>query len=269
MTLFTDITQGPGATAAALANKTALSDLTLPQSARVITRIWVTAGMVGTFAVNKPLVGYVIVTSDDCDIEPLHIPIEPIAPYLSLGSPGPKEATKWVVNCPCPGGTKLSFDVVADAAPNAAPEICVNVEFSDGETVGAGRHLHMKAGEPAVSASTSDNGTANLDDIEIKASHVHMFWAYGAFTTMVADTSVVADVEVTSDDWAVAGPHKFSLNPNVGGDANAVGARIDLTKIETSIPFRVPGQKQTISGVLTMRDAVSTAPVANWGVVYE
>jgi hypothetical protein len=34
------------------------------------------------------------------------------------------------------------------------------------------------------------------------------------------------------------------------------------------MPFRAPGQKQTLSCKVTMRDAVSTAPLANWGVVF-
>lgn len=268
MTLFTDYVQGPGATAAAVANAVALSDLTLPQHARMITRIWVTAAQAGTFAASKTLVGYVRVTSEDCDIEPLHIPLEPQGGYLTLGGGVVKEATKWVVNCPCPGGTKLSFDVVADVAPNAGPEVQVIVEFSDGGSPFPGPQLHMKAGEPAVACSTSDNGETSNTDIEIKASQVHMIWGYACFTTLVADCSVVANAEISSDDFAVAGPHKFSWNPHVGGDANMGTAGLDLTKIETDIGFRVPGQKQTVSCKVIMRDAVSTAPLSNWGIVY-
>lgn len=269
MTLFTDYTQGAGASAAAVANKTALNDLTLPQSARMITRIWVTAAQVGTFAQHKPLVGYVIVDSEDCDIKPFQIPLEPQGGYITLGGGLVKEPTKWIANCPCPGGTTLSFDVVADVAPNAAPEVTVTVEFSDGESPFPGPQLHMKCGEPAVSTSTSDNGETSNTDIEIKASHLHMLFGYVVATTLVADSSPVANGEVTSDDFAVAGPHKFGFNPQVGGDANMGTAGLDLTKIEQDIAFRYPGQKQTLSCVVIMRDAVSTAPLSNWGVVYE
>jgi hypothetical protein len=268
MALYTDVVQGPGASAAAVANKVEVGTLTLPQSAKVITRIWVTVGMQGTYAANKPVGGYIEVDSDDCGIKPLHIPIEPISGYTTLGSTGPVAATKWVVNCPAPGGAKLTFNMIADAAPNAAVEAQITVEFSDGASPFPGPQFHMKAGEPAVSLSTSDNGAASLTDIEIWARHLHMVVAYGVYTTIVADTSLVATVEVTSDDFALAGPHKFALNPVSGGDANAVGSQVALTKIPQDMAFRAPGQKQTLSCEVTMRDAISTAPVANWCVVY-
>ena len=267
MALFTDYTQGPGASAAAVANKTALSDLTLSQSARMITRIWVTVAQVGTFAQHKPCLGYVIVESEDCDIEPMHIPIEPQGGYITLGGGWTKESTKWVVNVPCPGGTTLSFNVVADAAPNAAPEVTVTVEYSDGASPFPGGPFHMKCGEPAVSTSTSDNGRTSNTDIEIKASHLHMVFGYVVATTLVADSSPVANMEVSSDDFAAAGPHKFGVNPQVGGDANMGTAGVELTKIEQDIAFKYPRQKQTLSCDVLMRDAVSTAPVSNWGVV--
>jgi len=268
LALFTDYVQGAGATAAALANKVALSDLTLSQSARMITRIWVTAAQVGTFAQHKPLVGYVIVSSEDCNIEPLHIPLEPQGGYVTLGGGFVGPSTKWFVNCPCDGGTTLSFDVVADVAPNAAPEVQVTVEYSDGGSPFGGEQLHMKIGEPAVAMSTSDNGETSNTDIEAKATHLKMVFGYAVATTLVADSSPVANFEVTSDDFGQAGPFKSSFNPQVGGDANMGTAGVFLTKIETDRPFRVSGQKQTLSCKVIVRDAVSTAPLSNWGIVY-
>jgi len=268
MALYTDVVEGAGATAAALANKVEIGSITLPQSARILTRIWVTAAPVGTYAAAKPLLGYVIVTSEDCNIEPVHIPIEPVPAYITLGGGGIKEATKWVINCPVPGGAKLTFNMVADVAPNAAPEVQCTVEFSDGGSPFPGPQFHMKIGEPAVASSTSDNGASSLTDIQIWGRHLHMVFGYNAFTTVVADSAVVSTVEVTSDDFQQAGPHKFSFNPHQGGDANETGAALDLTKIPQDMPFRAPGQKQTLSCKVTMRDAVSTAPLANWGVVY-
>lgn len=269
MTLFQDFVQGPGASAAAVANKVALSDLTLPQSARMITRIWATHALQGTYAANKPSAGYVIVDSEDCGIKPFHIPLEPIAGYTTLGSGAVAPATKWITNTPCPGGSVLSFDVVGDVAPNAATEIQVVVEFSDGASPFGSGQLHQKAAEPAVTLSTSDNGAVSMTDIEIKAAALNLVWAYAVYTTAIADTSVIATCEVTSDDFAVAGPHKFSLNPQGGGDANTVGATPFLTKIPQDIAFRAPMQKQTLSCVGTMRDALTTGPLANWGVVYQ
>lgn len=268
MALFCDYVQGPGASAAAVANKTALSSLTLPQHARMITRIWVTAAQVGTFAQHKPLVGYVIVESEDANIEPLHIPIEPQGGYITLGGGFTGPSTKWVVNCPVPGGAVIDFDVVADVAPNAAPEVQVTVEFSDGGSPFPGPQLHMKCGEPAVSTSTSDNGETSNTDITAKASNLHMVFGYTVATTLVADSSPISNFEVTSDDFAQAGPLKSSFNPQVGGDANMGTAGLFLTKIETNRPFRNPGQKQTLSCKVIMRDAVSTAPLSNWGIVY-
>ena len=224
--------------------------------------------MVGTFAVNKPLCGYIQVESDDVAIEPFHFPLEPIGPYLTLAGGIVKEATLWLANMQVPGGAQLDFYNVADSAPNAAPEVQVTAIFSDGPSPYGNRPIHMKAGEPAVSLSTSDNVAASCTDITAKASQLIRLWAYGVFTTAVADSSVVANGEVTSDDFAVAGPMKFGLNPCVGGDANMVTTGLDLTKFDLDRAFRTPAQRQTIKCAITMRDAVSTAPVANWGLAY-
>ncbi len=268
MAVFMDFVQGPGSTAAAVANRTSLGSLTLPQSARKILGFKVTAAPVGTYAASKILAGYIQVESEDVNIEPFHIPLEPVGGYLTLGGGFVKEATLWIANHPCDGGSVLDFYNVADVAPNAAPEIQVTTIFSDGTSPYGNAPLHMKAGEPATSLSTSDNGEANLDDIEIKARNLLRLWAYAGFTTLVADSAVVATAEVTSDDFAVAGPCKFGVNPNVGGDANMGTAGLELTKHDMDRAFRVAAQKQTVKCKMTMRDAVSTAPLANWGLVY-
>lgn len=270
MTLFTDFSQGPGATTAAVANSVALGDLTLPQTARMITRIWITHGIVGTFAADEPCVGYVKVTSEHCDIAPMYIPLEPLSQYKTLGSVGGLPPTKWLVNCPCPGGTVLSFETVVDEGV-AGHEVQVTVEFSDGGTPFAGGQLHMKVAEPAVTMSATDNAETALTDITFKGSRIVMWGGYIVYeTALVADTSTVNTVSMTSDDFQSGGPHKSAFNPQMGGDANGVGGGASLTKIETDIPFRVGGQSQTVSCAVTMRDAIATnPPLCNWFIVYQ
>lgn len=269
MTLFTDYVQGPSATTAAVANAVALDSLTLPASARMITRIWVNVAGQGTFAASKPFLGYLIVESEDANLEPLNIPIEPIGGYLTLGGGGqPSQVTKWIINAPVPGGAVIDFSTVTDVAPNAAAEVIVTIEFSDGGSPFPGGQVHMKIGEPAVACSTSDNGETSNSNIEIKASQIHLLVAYVAFTTSVADCSAHANLEVTSDDFAQSGPWKLGLEPDHGGDANMISSDPKLTKIEADRRFKIPGQKQTVKAKVIMRDAVSTAPLSNWLLVY-
>lgn len=266
MTLFSEVIQGAGATTAAVANRVDLGDVTLPQSARMITRIWATAAIVGTYAAAQTLTGYIVIESDDCNIQPFQFPIEPVSGYVTLGGGGgPLEAHKWIVNCPCPGGTVLQIYHVADDAV-AACEIQVTIEFSDGGA--PGQQLHMKMGEPSVACGTADNGEVSLTDIEIKASHVYAVAIYGAQATLTADCALAATFEITSDDFAVQGPWKSSINPHLGGDANCVGTTIALTLIETDRAFRAPGQKQTVSCKATVRDACAGDGHYNWGLVY-
>lgn len=267
MTLMSEVIQGAGATTAAVANQVDLGDITLPQSARTITRIWATGAIVGTFAGAQTLSGYIKIESDDCNIAPFQFPLQPIGGYVTLGGGGVAAPIKFLVNCPCPGGTVLSVYHVADDAV-AACEIQVTVEFSDSGSPFGGGQLHMKAGEPSVSAGTADNGEVSLTDIEIKGSKIHAMTIYGVQATLTADCSLAATWEVTSDDFAVAGPWKGSIVPHIGGDANTTGTQTELMFIETDRTFRAPGQKQTISCKATVRDACAGDGHYNWALVY-
>jgi len=267
MTLMSEVIQSAGATTAAVANKVDLGDITLPQSARMITRIWATGAIVGTFAAAQTLSGYIIIESDDCNIAPFQFPIQPVGGYVTLGGGGVRAPIKFIANCPCPGGTILQvYHVVDDAV--AASEIQVTVEFSDGGSPFPGPQLHAKVGEPATAAGTADNGAVSLDDIEIKASRIHAMTIYGMQATLTADCALCADFSVTSDDFAVAGPWKSSIVPHIGGDTNTAGTVNELMFIETDRSFRVPGQKQTVKCVVTCRDACAGDGHYNWCLIY-
>lgn len=267
MTLFTDVVQGPSGTSAGVANATALSNMTLSQAARTITRIWITGAPVN-FNVAEPWVGYVRVTSDDANIEPLHIPFEIIPGFITVGAGVQREPHKWVVNCPCPGGAVLSFDVVLDVAQTAAGEVQVVVEYSDGGSPFQGPHIHMKSGAAPATLGTADNVAIALNDITIKASQLYAVWGYALALQTTADEACPTTVEITSDDFAVVGPFRFSWNMHPGVIANGASGGVDLTVIETDRTFRASGQNQTISCVTTTRDAMTGNGRANWGVVY-
>lgn len=267
MALFTDVVQGPGGTTAAVAAKVALPDLTLPASARMITRIWVTSTVVN-HNVAEPWCGYVIVSSDDCGIAPFEIPFEIIPGFVTVAAGVQREPHKWLVNCSCPGSTKLSFDIVLDVAQTAAGEVQVTVEFTDGGSPFGEGQLHMKVGEPVTTLGTADNAAISMDDIEIKASHLHLVFGYAMQLQPTADEACPTTVEVKSDDFAESGPLRFAWNPEPGGIANRASGGVDLTTIETDRSFKSPGAKQTLSCITTTRDAMTGNGRANWGVVY-
>lgn len=264
---MSEVIQGAGATTAAVANQVDLGDITLPQSARMITRIWATGAIVGSYAAAQTLTGYIKIESDDCEIAPFQFPLQPIGGYVTLGGGGVAAPIKFLVNCPCPGGTTLNVYHVADDNV-AACEIQVTVEFSDGRSPFPGPQMHAKAGEPATAAGTADNGAVSLDDIEIKASRIHAMTIYGMQATLTADCALTADWSVTSDDFAVAGPWKGSIVPHLGGDANTAGTQSELMFVETDRSFRAPGQKQTVSCVVTCRDACAGDGHYNWCLIY-
>jgi len=268
MTLFMDVVQGPGYTTAAVAAKVALPSLTLPAlpNGGTITRIWVTCAITN-YNVAEPLAGYVVVSSVDCGIAPLNIPIEIVPGFITVGGSVQREPHKWLVNCPVPGGAVIDFHAVGDIAQTAAPEFQVTVEFTDGGSP-FGEQLHMKIAEPAVALGTAENVAIAMTDIEIKASVLHMIFGYALQTTPTADESCPTTVEVKSDDFAQHGPFKFAWNPMGAGIANAASSGVDLTTIETDRSFKAPGAKQTVSAITTTRDAMAGNGLANWGVVY-
>ncbi|GAG75519.1 unnamed protein product, partial [marine sediment metagenome] len=93
MTLFLDVVQGPTGTTAAVANATALPSLTLPSTARMITRIWVQSAPIN-FNVAEPHCGYVVVTSESCGIAPLNIPFELIPGFITVAGGVQREPHK-------------------------------------------------------------------------------------------------------------------------------------------------------------------------------
>jgi len=267
MALFTDVVQGPGFTTAAVASKVALPSLTLPSSAKMITRIWVTAAITNCNPA-EPLIGYVEVKSEDCGIAPLQIPLEIVGGHITVGASVQREPHKWLVNCPCPGSAVIDFNVIGDLAQGVAPEIQVTVEFTTGGSPFGSGQMHMKIAEPAVALGTADNAAIALTDIEIKASKLHMVFGYAVQTTLTADEATVTTVSITSDDFQESGPFKFSWNPQGAGIASAASSGLDLTTIETDRNFKAGGSKQTVSCVTTTRDALAGNGVSNWGVVY-
>ena len=267
MTLFSEVIQAPGATTAAVANQVDLGDITLPQSARMITRVWATVAIVGSYAAAQSISGYIKLESEDCNIAPFQFPTEICGGYVTVGGANIKEATKWLVGCQVPGGAVISVYHVQDDAV-AACEVQVTLEFSDGGSPFPGGQLHMKTGEPSVACGTGDDAAASLSDIEVKASKIHMLTIYGLQATPTADCALAATFAVTSDDFAVPGPWKGSINPHCGGETNTVQSSVDLTKIEADRAFRVAGQKQTVSCVATTREACAGNGHYNWTLVY-
>jgi len=269
MTIGWEVVQGPGATAAAVANRVLIGTLSVPTNVTMIRRVWIHTAMVGTYAVNKPMSGYVQIESKHAKIEPCELPVEPMGPYLSLaGGTYQAPATKWVINCPIVGGGTLSFYSVQDNAPNAAPEHVITVEYSEGESYeGDGQQYHYSCGEPAVALSTSDNGTAALTDISEFMSRIKGVILWNVYTTALADAAVIAEVDITCTNFDSALPLNIGIEPMQGGDANAVSTNTNLTKVACDRGFRQSG-KQTVSGTITIRDACSSAPDANWCIMY-
>ena len=266
MVVSIDVIQGPGASSAAVANRVQVGEITLPAWARGLLRVWATVAPVGSYAASKPVIGYIQLESTDIDLEPFEFPIEPIAGYLTLGGGGPAPAKKWIVNSKAIGQAKIQAYMVADIAPNAAPEVQVNFEFTDGAP--SGQQLFMSAAEPAVVQSTSDNGETALTDITELMKRIYRVWTYAVATTPIVDSASCGELELTSSDFAQVGPLKFSINPHIGGDANTTATRTELTIVEVDRSFKSPAAKSTISAKMTVRDAQTTGPTANWGIVF-
>lgn len=267
MPIFSEVVQGPGATTGAYGNKVALPNMTLPSTARMITKIRVTAALVN-FNVAEPLVGYIEVTSENCGISPFHIPLEVVPGFITVAASVQREAHDWICNCPCPGGTILKFNHIADVTLGIAPEIQVAVEFTEGESPYPGGQLHMKSAEPAVALGTADNVAVSLNNITIKASHLHMVWGYAIQTQPTADECCPSTTEITCDTFGQSGPFRFAWNPHGAGIANSASGGVDLTTIVTDRSFKSPGTDQVVKCVTTTRDAMAGDGISNWGVVY-
>lgn len=266
MALFSDVVQGPGATTAAVGNAVDLPSLTIPSGVNVISRIWVTACLIN-FNVAEPLVGYVRISSENAGIAPLHIPLEPVPGFVTVGGSVQREPHKWIVNCPVSQGDVIDFDVVADVTLGAASEVQVTVEMSDSSPFGDGQ-LHMKSGAAPATLGTADDVEVALNDIDIVANRLHAIWGYAIALQPTADEACPSTAQIKSDDFSENGPFRFAWNPLGAIIANGASGGIDLTVIETDRGFKNPGGKQTLGCSTTTRDAMAGDGRSNWGVIY-
>lgn len=265
--LFHDVLQSPGPTDVDKANRKDMGTLTLSQSARMITKVWAIVSAVGTKTAEKPVCGYITITSDDCNIEPFEFPFAPTPTHLNV-TPATyvDKPYKFPVNCKVPGGAKLQFYcTLGIGAPVSAPEITVCVEYSNG---GGGTQYHMKVLEPSGALSTGDGDVTTMSTIEIKgAKKLVGVWAIAEVTTPVADEAVVVNMSITCNEFSASGPLKFPLRTKEQGDATSVnGAGVGVTFVETSRTF-----KQTtavIQPTATQYDANNAAPECYVGVIY-
>jgi len=270
MVLFHDTIQAAGSVTAAVANRVDLGDITLPAGDWVITRAWAHATLAGAVTAVEGLAGYIQIESTDCGIAPFQFLLEPIDGPLGTGDYNQqREPRKYIVNCPARGGTVLNIYHVCDQTISTTTcEVLVTVEFSRSSPFGGGQ-IHMKCGEPNGATPTTDGGTTSLTDIEIKASVLH---AVVTYTSMVTPTTAQASIvmfEMKSDDFVESGPHRWGLNPDrCGASTNSTsqGASTNLTEVDAR--FSSPGQKQTVTCVLTSYDALTVAAEANWCLIY-
>ncbi|GAG60125.1 unnamed protein product [marine sediment metagenome] len=272
MTLFHDTVQSAGSVTAAVADRVDVGDITLPAGNWVITRVWAHAMLAGTITAVEGIMGYIQIESTDCSIAPCEFLLEPITGALGTGEMEAPvlEPRKYIVNCNAPGGAVLSVYHVCDATISTSlSEVIVTVEFSQASPFGSGQ-IHMKCGEPSVTGSVSDGGTADLTNIEIKASKLLAVVTYVAAITAVASTGHMLMFEMKSTDFAENGPHRWATNvQRAGGVAtNSSGQLAQTQFVEVDAGFTSPGQKQTISAVVTAYDAVTTGPEVNWCLVY-
>lgn len=236
MTRFHDYLQSIGATAVDKASRKDMGTLTLNQRARMITKISAVVTVVGTVAASKPCAGYITVTSEDCNIEPMEFPFAPTPSHLG-STPGHKvdEPYEFVINVPCPPGATLQFYMTLGvAAPNGAPEVFINVEYTDGESDGSPQ-MHIKMLEPSAALSTGDNDVTTLTAITIKgASDVVQMGFFADVATPVADEALAFGVKVTCDEFKVSGPEKWGLRGKPAGDATDSQASTGWDFFETN-----------------------------------
>ena len=254
----------------AVANRVDLGDITLPAGDWVITRAWAHGTLSGAVTAVEGLMGYVQLESEDCPIAPFQFFLEPISGPLGTGDYGPQpEPRKNIVNCPAPGGSVINvYHVCDETISTTVSEILVTIEFAR-QSPFPSEQLHMKCGEPAGAGSTSDAGTTSLTDIEIKANQLLAIVTYSALVTPTTATGVILQFEMKSDDFVESGPQKWGLNTIRAGAATNSTAQGTGTQLqEIDAPFRSPGQKQTLTAVLTSYDAIAVAPIVNWCAIY-
>jgi len=269
MATFLDVLQSPGPTDVDKANRKDLGTLTLNQKGTMIRRVWAIVTNVGTKAQAKPLCGYITITSDDANVEPLEFPFSPTPPHL--GATPHKEIDKpykFDVNCPCDAGAVLQmYCTLGIAAPQGAPEVTVCVEYSDGETVGEGTQIHMKVLEPSGALSTGDGDVTTMSTIEIKnASKIIGVWAIALVATPVADEAVIVNCSITCDEFAESGPLKFPLRSQLSIDATTGWGGCGVTFIECERDLKT--STAVIQPSMTQYDANNAAPEAYVGVAY-
>lgn len=269
MAIFHDYVQGAGPTDVDTANRVSIGTITLSQHARSIRRVWAMAVNVGTDAQSKPLVGYITLESEDVNIQPFKFPFSPTPSHLGATPHSSREkALKFFVNCQAVGGARIvCYATLGVGAPQAAPEIFVCIEYSDGGP--EGQQIHMEVLEPSGALSTGDGDVTTMSDVSIKrASRLILVWAVASVATLVADESVIVGMKLTCSEFAQAGPLKFPLEPEEGGDATTSGTHLIVGIVETDRPFAGAPIDATLTPEATQYDANNAAPECYVGVAF-
>ncbi len=269
MTVFHDVAQGPGPTTVDKANRVSLGTITLSQTGNFLSRVWAQAVNVGTKTEANPLCGYITLESNDALLEPYEFPFEPTGSHLGATPHTSRQpARKFLINRPITAGGLVDvFCTLGIAAPQGAPEILVTLEYTDGEQIFPGAPHHMQVLEPSAALSTGDGDQTTLPKIELRdAFTLVLVWAVAEVETPVADESIIVQCKITCNEFAVAGPLNFGLEPKEETDATTGWGGLMITYLETVRPFK--GDRADIVATMTQRDANNAAPEAFVGVAY-
>jgi len=222
---------------AASTTKTLLggADLVLPEWAKSIVAV-IPIVNIDVPTVSESVIAKLILESDDFNVGPFEVLAAPASSCLGATvAPSIAKPEKYLVNCPVPGGAKLSVYGQALVANTAAPVMSCAVVISSEPPTGPQRFAKM-------GTLTSSGTTASTDVAGTQYSFSKGNEIVELFGTLAPDTVAAADamqgyIRYSSSELERPTPLKLPLNPVPGGLSTLFSTKLDGV---SRLPVRAP-----------------------------
>jgi len=242
------------------------ADMVLPEWAKSIVAV-IPVVNIDVPTVSESVIAKLILESDDFTVGPFEVLAAPASSCLGATvAPSIAEPEKYLVNCPVPGGAKLSVYGQALVANTAAPVMSCGVIVSSEPPTGPQRFAKMGTlTSTGTTASTDVPGT--LYSFSKGRKIVELFGLVTPAVVAAAD-ALQGYIRFSSSEFSRSTPAKMQFNPVPGGLSTIFSTKLDgVTRLPLCIPLD-PGQKN-IQDYLYLDLAPAAAGSFITGVIIE
>jgi len=242
------------------------ADMALPEWARSIVAV-IPIVNIDVPTVEESVIAKLILESDDFTVGPFEVLASPAGGCIGATvGPSISEPEKYVVNCPVPGGAKLSVYGQALVANTAAPVMSCGIIVSSEPPTGPQRFAKM--GTLTSTGTTASTDVAGTQYAFSKGRKIVELFGIVAPAALAAADAMQGYIRFSSSEFSRSTPSKMQFNPVPGGLSTIFSTKLDgVTRLPVCIPLD-KGQKN-IQDYLYMDLAPAGAGSFVSGVIIE